>query len=224
MQQGVAPQRSDPLKCSWLYAGNPEHPVVLVHETVSHLRGMTPVMGSDNPSGAGNQQERPGSEEWIVGFVDGEGCFSISVVRNATCALGWQVQHEFAVAQASPSRAALEYVRDVLGCGRIVEQTRHDNHRAPLLRFSVKRRSDLVGIVIPFFTERPLRTAKQLDFERFASVLQLMEAGAHRTETGLALIASITETMNRQQRSRYLESSEAIRQPTRSDSELKIWS
>ena len=40
------------------------------------------AMGSDNPSGADNQQERPGFEEWVVGFVDGEGCFSISVVRN----------------------------------------------------------------------------------------------------------------------------------------------
>ena len=217
VQQGVAPQWSNPLKCSWLYAGNPEHPVVLVHIPLSHPFGMTVHMSSENPSGAGNQQERPGSEEWIVGFVDGEGCFSISVVRNATCVLGWQVQHEFAVTQASPSRAALEYVRDVLGCGKIVEQFRHDNHRSSLLRFSVKRRSELVANVIPFFREHPLRTAKRLDFERFTLVLQLMEDGVHRSRIGLAHIASITEEMNRRQRSRYLESSEAIRQPSHLD-------
>jgi LAGLIDADG endonuclease len=181
-------------------------------------------VSSDNPSGAGNQQERPGSEEWIVGFVDGEGCFSISVVRNVTCALGWQVQHEFAVTQASPSRSALEYVRDVLGCGRIVEQLRRDDHRSPLLRFSVKRRGDLIETIVPFFKEHPLRTAKRLDFERFADVLQLMEGGAHRTSEGLAVIASITEAMNRRQRSRFLESSEAIRQPSHPDGEMKRWS
>jgi hypothetical protein len=45
----------------------------------------------------------------------------------------------------------------------------------------------------------------------------MMEAGAHLTEHGLAVIASICETMNRRQRSRYLESSEAIRQPTLTD-------
>ena len=61
-------------------------------------------MGRDNPSGADNQQERPGVEQWAVGFVDGEGCFSISVVRNPGCRLGWQVQHEFSVTQASSSR------------------------------------------------------------------------------------------------------------------------
>jgi len=29
-------------------------------------------MGRDNPSGADNQQERPGLEQWAVGFVDGD--------------------------------------------------------------------------------------------------------------------------------------------------------
>jgi hypothetical protein len=65
-------------------------------------------MSSENPSGADDQQERPGIEQWIVGFVDGEGCFSISVVRNPGCRLGWQVQHEFSVTQAASSRSALQ--------------------------------------------------------------------------------------------------------------------
>jgi hypothetical protein len=171
-------------------------------------------MSSENPSGADNQQERPGTEQWVVGFVDGEGCFSISVVRNAGCRLGWQVQHEFSVTQAASSRAALELLYGVFECGYLIENTRNDNHREPLLRFSVKRRSDLLGKVVPFFEEHPLRTAKQSDFEHFAAVLRSMEAGAHCEEGGLAAIARVTEQMNRRQRSRFLESSEAIRQPT----------
>ncbi len=81
-----------------------------------------------------------------------------------------------------------------------------------------------MSVVVPFFEERPLRTAKQLDFERFASVLRVMQTGAHLTEAGLRWIARETEVMNRRQRSRYLESSEAIRQPTLTDRESKIWS
>jgi hypothetical protein len=181
-------------------------------------------MGSDNPSGADNQQERPGIEQWIVGFVDGEGCFSISVVRNPGCRLGWQVQHEFSVTQAAPSRPAIQLLVEQFGCGQIIEDTRTDNHRHPLLRFSVKRRSDLVATVVPFFEEHPLITAKRADFEQFALVLELMGAGAHLHGDGLRRIASITEGMNRRARSRYLESSEAIRQPRRVDSDVKIWS
>jgi hypothetical protein len=170
-------------------------------------------MSSDNPTSAGDQQERPSIEQWAVGFVDGEGCFSISVVRNSGCELGWQVQHEFSVTQAATSKPALDLLAEVFGCGQIIENRRHDNHRVPLLRFSVKRRSDLVERVIPFFEVRPLRTAKQLDFEKFTAVVRWMGDGEHLSEAGLRRIARVTEQMNRRGRSRYLESSEAIRQP-----------
>src|SRR5689334_7076520 len=86
------------------------------------------VVSSENPPGAGNQQERPGIEQWIVGFVDGEGCFSISVVRNPGCRLGWQVQHEFSVTQAATSRAAIDLLLEEFGCGSVIENRRHDNH------------------------------------------------------------------------------------------------
>ena len=71
-----------------------------------------------------------------------------------------------------PSRPALELLVEVFGCGRIIEQHRPLDHRQVLLRFSVKRRSDLVDRVVPFFEANPLRTAKRADFERFAQVLQ----------------------------------------------------
>jgi hypothetical protein len=174
-------------------------------------------MNSDNPSGAVNQQERPGFEQWVVGFVDGEGCFSISVVKNAGCRLGWQVQHEFSVTQAAPSKRALVELIEFFDCGSIIENSRQDNHRYRLMRYAVKRRSDLIGSIIPFFEEHPLRTAKQRDFESFSAVIAMMREDRHLTPEGLRTIARITETMNRKQRSRYLESSEAIRQPPRLD-------
>ena len=181
-------------------------------------------MASDNPSGADNQQERPGIEQWIVGFVDGEGCFAISVVRNAGCRLGWQVQHEFSVTQAATSLGALELLREIFGVGHLIVNRRHDNHRGPMWRFSVKRRHELLDVVVPFFEEHPLITAKRDDFIRFSSVLHLMQAGEHLHADGLRRIAGVTEQMNRRGRSQYLESSEAIRQPTHADREPKIWS
>jgi hypothetical protein len=51
----------------------------------------------------------------------------------------------------------------------------------------------------------------------FRSVVAMMCAGRHLRWEGLADIAHVTETMNRKQRSRFLESSEAIRQPPRID-------
>jgi hypothetical protein len=41
------------------------------------------VVSSDNLDGAENQQERLRQERWVIGFVDGEGCFSIGLVRQS---------------------------------------------------------------------------------------------------------------------------------------------
>jgi hypothetical protein len=39
----------------------------------------------------------------VVGFVDGEGCFSAPIFRNRSCRIGWQAQPTFAVVQAERS-------------------------------------------------------------------------------------------------------------------------
>jgi hypothetical protein len=44
---------------------------------------------SDNAGGAENQQERLFTTGWLVGFVDGEGCFSCPIYRQRSMRLGW---------------------------------------------------------------------------------------------------------------------------------------
>jgi len=168
---------------------------------------------SENPSGAGNQQERPLAGEWVVGFVDGEGCFSVPIFRNATCRLGWQVQPEFAVVQGERSVKVLHALQTFFGCGLVTVNHRHDNHRQDMWRFGVRRLDDLVRHIIPFFEQYPLLTAKAGEFSSFAKVVRLMEKGFHLQVEGLSQVASIASTINRRKPSQLLESSEAIRQP-----------
>lgn len=175
-------------------------------------------MASDNPSGAANQQERPGCAAWwVVGFVDGEGCFSASIVRNGGCRTGWQVQPEFSVSQGARSVDVLYELQAFFDCGTVIRNNRWDNHREPMYRFSVRRTTDLRSRVVPFFESFPLRTAKLGEFQRFTAVLQAMEGGEHLHLEGLSRIAAIVETMNHRKAQRVLESSEAIRQPPHLD-------
>jgi len=175
-------------------------------------------MDGDNASGADNQQERPADVAWwIVGFVDGEGCFGASIVRNRTCRLGWQVQPEFSVTQGERSLGALELLKSFFASGTIIRNARHDNHREAIHRFSVRRTADLRNVIVPFFESHPLRTAKREEFQRFVRILRLMKTGAHLTRDGLNDIARIVATMNHRRVSRLLESSEAIRQPPHLD-------
>ena len=89
-------------------------------------------MGSENPSGADNQQERLLTNGWLVGFVDGEGCFSCPIFRSPSMRLGWQVQPTFAVVQGASSRAVLGGDGEFFGCGKVYVNRRHDNHREDL--------------------------------------------------------------------------------------------
>src|SRR5436305_6692331 len=89
------------------------------HALLSHPLRRVPVMGGDNATGADNQQERPVTAQWVVGFVDGEGCFSISIFRNRTCAHGWQVQPEFTVSQGARSVQVLYLLEQYFECGSV---------------------------------------------------------------------------------------------------------
>jgi hypothetical protein len=171
-------------------------------------------MFGDNPSGAGNQQERPGIEQWVVGFVDGEGCFSCPIQQNRSMGLGWQVQPRFVVVQGEKSLRALQLLATVLGCGQIYPNRRHDNHKENLLSYQVLRRDDLCQRIVPFFEANPLVTAKSEDFLKFREILDMMERRLHLSVDGLRRIALVQQTMNQRKPSRFLESSEAIRQPT----------
>ena len=91
---------------------------------------------------------------------------------------------------------ALEVLRDYFRCGRINANLRRDNHREPLYRYIVRRFVDLDEIIVPFFQEYRLLTAKRENFERFVEVLELMKQRRHLTIGGLLEIASIVETMN----------------------------
>jgi hypothetical protein len=51
----------------------------------------------------------------------------------------------------------------------------------------------------------------------FVDIVRMMETGLHLKVNGMTQIAEMTQTMNRRQPSRYLESSEARRRPSHSD-------
>ena len=128
-------------------------------------------MPSKKASSADNQQERLEIANWICGFVDGEGCFSVSIIRNATTSSGWQVFPEFVVTQGEKSRSALELIKYHFRCGEIYVNRRHDNHSESLLRYCVRAQQDLREKIIPFFRAYPLRTAKRQDFAKFALIM-----------------------------------------------------
>ncbi len=164
---------------------------------------------------ADNQQERSKIEAWILGFTDGEGCFSVSFIKNKTTKTGWQIFPEFVITQGAKSLPALEIIEDYFGCGRLFINKRHDNHREHLYRYCVRQIADLKRIIVPFFKKNELKTYKRNDFQIFSEIVLLMSNGAHFKGRGMKKIAKLVEKMNRKKKSRFLKSSETKRQTLR---------
>lgn len=164
------------------------------------------ISKSKNVSRADDQQERLKDIGWIVGFVDGEGCFSINFVKQQNrkettrmrkgYKIGYQIAHEFSVVQGEKSLECLEKLKTFFGVGNIYVNHRYDNHKEHLYRYTISKRSDLINRIIPFFEENKLKTSKKFDFELFTKCMTLIEKNEHTNPVGAIKIAQLCEQMN----------------------------
>ena len=99
--------------------------------------------------------------DWINGFVDGEGCFYVGINNNDLMALKVQVLPEFAVVKHKRDVKVLYDLKDFFKCG-LVKKNR-DNRMC----YVVRKLKDLFNIIIPFFEKCPLMTTKNLIFYVF---------------------------------------------------------
>jgi hypothetical protein len=121
-RQFAAPRVGNGAVCIWLYAGKPVYPALPRNVRMGVYHG-------DNVSGAENQQERLSEfRGWVIGFVDGEGCFSIGFVRQPDRTgrkgyrTGYQVSHDFVVTQGASSVGCLHDLCEFFGSGEGVRQ------------------------------------------------------------------------------------------------------
>jgi hypothetical protein len=129
--------------------------------------------------------------EWVTGFVDGEGCFFVGINEHSDMKTGVQVLPEFTVVQHERDIQLLYALKEFFGCG--VVRSNHGDRMA----FRVRGREHLLQFVVPFFVKHPLKSKKRVDFEKFRTVVLMMETGEHLTTEGVEKIRRIASQMNR---------------------------
>lgn len=128
---------------------------------------------------------------YLSGYVDGEGCFCVSINKSWRHKFGWEVRPSFSVSQNSDRAEVLEILKQYFACGTI-RPDRSDR----TLKYEVRSVAELVEKVIPHFEENPLLSAKQREFELFAQVCRMMYRGEHRTKEGLKRVLDLAFEMN----------------------------
>ncbi len=138
------------------------------------------------------------SPDWVVGFVDGEGCFFVGIQRNPTATIGMQVIPEFRVVQHNRDLDVLHALKRFFGFGRVCR-----NH-GERWEYRVRRIEHLREIA-RFFEQHRLRTKKRVDALKFSDVLRMMDERRHLTVDGLRDIAKLAASMNTGDRPRLSE-------------------
>src|SRR3989344_8096731 len=59
--------------------------------------------------------------QYVIGFIDGEGSFSVSIGKHKTLKRGLEVRPEFEIELRADDRDILERICITIGCGRIYD-------------------------------------------------------------------------------------------------------
>lgn len=123
---------------------------------------------------------------WLVGFVDGEGCFYLKITIKK------QIFLAFSISQHNRDKNLFNIIINYLGCGIIEEVSTRPN----AVNLVVSRLQDISKKIIPIFEENSLITKKYLDFYYFREVCYLMSNKEHLTEEGYNKILLIKKLKN----------------------------
>jgi hypothetical protein len=172
-------------------------------------------MSSDNVTGADNQQGRPKGQltpDYVAGFVDGEGCFSVSICPHPTVRYGSRciIKPCFQAYQHRDNVEILHKLRDFFGCGKVVPKGPKSN----VMTYAVYRRNELESTIIPFFESHPLISKKQEDFLKFREIVQRMQRREHRSETGFRRIVELAFSMNQRGKQRRYRIEDILSEPS----------
>jgi len=147
---------------------------------------------------------------WIAGFVDAEGCFRISIIKNKNYkdnpwisslyditkinkpmkTIPLSVRLYFQIGLHLKDKSILELIKSELGVGKIYSS------RADSVELQVSSFKD-IGAIINFFEKYPLITQKWADYLLFKKAYELMLNKEHLTIEGLLKLVELKASINR---------------------------
>lgn len=126
---------------------------------------------------------------WVTGFVDAEGCFTVSISEDKRCKLGWQIRPGFKIKLHIRDKNLLERIRIFFQVGTILT-----NNKSAV--YQVCNKDDIIKNILPHFYKYPLITNKQNDLLLFKNILKIMDKNEHLSKNGLINIINLRASLN----------------------------
>lgn len=134
--------------------------------------------------------------DYVCGFVDGEGCFAITISKHPQKKLGLDARLLFEIEVRDDDQEILESIKETLGCGHMYKLSYERYGWHPHVELKVSSIKEIRNTLIPFFQRHKLRGKKRLSFDAFVQAFQLFERKEHLTMEGIEKLRQIRRIMN----------------------------
>lgn len=133
--------------------------------------------------------------QYVAGFVDGEGCFCVSVSKHKTLKRRVEVRPEFEIEVRADDRAIIDRIQVTLNCGTIYNLDYERYGWRPHVKYKVSNIKDLQEKVVPFFRAHPLQAKKAEVFKIFQVIVGMVAKKQHLTYEGFQKIMKLRDRM-----------------------------
>lgn len=127
--------------------------------------------------------------DYILGFSDGEGCFTLHIWKREKNSFGLNFTPSFSISQNTHSRKVLDEIQEFFQCG-FVRKDRKTH------KYEVRDLKNLEQKIIYFFQQNILRTQKKQDFLVFCEICNLLKNKAHSDLPGVRKLIDLAYSMN----------------------------
>ena len=131
--------------------------------------------------------------QYVAGFIDGEGSFSVSIYKDEGMRNKIFVRPEFEIELRADDREILQRIQKTLGCGKIYECNYERYGWYPHVKYKVSRLDEISEILIPFLEKWPLQAKKAKVFKYFKRIIRKRINGEHLTEKGVEEIIKLRD-------------------------------
>ena len=128
---------------------------------------------------------------YLTGFVEGEGCFSISFSLRKKLKVKIETRPSFSISLNKKDLELIKKIREYFDCGGI-RYSKTDN----TYKYEVRSVIDLWKKIIPHFEKFPLAGRKFEDFAKFKKIIKMVRANLHLSKKHLPEIIDIAYKMN----------------------------
>lgn len=132
---------------------------------------------------------------YICGFIDGEGSFSVSIGRHKTLKRGLEVRPEFEIELRADDREILERLCKTIGCGKIYDCSYERYGWHPHVKYKITSTKDMENYLFPFLDRYQLQAKKAQSYKIFREIVLMVRKKLHLKDYGFGKIILLRDKL-----------------------------